>query len=945
MYELLFRSSLVLRFLKMVCLKYSYSIFSVLLCCISFIGNLQALESFIPNENLERAEELLDATLFDEAISLYQLVLQDPSVSKSNQWLQGYVRVRLAQALFAEKKYNETVSCLSEEIKDSSIALNQTRLYLLALSYRNLGKYEKSIVALEQYMQSADKTHLPYDYQVRLEMGVCLFLMNKPMESRKYFDSVVEKLRFDDDYCVAQIYLSRIDLGEKKWQESEYRLKNLESILPGDSILSPEVDYWHGRVSYELANYAAAAEYFEKSLSRRPMEKAEAYFDTLYHLGRTYFSMGNAAGSYPAEQRKSYSTAEALFIQLTETPLSENAYLALAKVYLALFNNGQEEAAYLKADNILSHSDLFVSLEARAHALLLRAELEKSYEKRHFYLKLLTDESYREASYYSKGWYLRGMNDFQQGKKLIETQNQVEGIRLLEQAAYSFEQAFNLFKGQDPPASALAVKFQAEAYLHQHTLEANLKAYHTLEKLLQNHTDIITALKDPSEIYYLHGFVASLLSTKGEKFTESAKKTLSLCSREFPDSAFSIEVLYLLGCLLYNDKEYSQAEEVFLKIVNERPPSKHTGNAYFWLAKSLAKQQKNSEEIAACRRKVYEEFPESRYAAEAYFSLYSYKSYLQGDRQAIKHLMAYKEKFPDTHFLINADYLMGMDAKRDRKTAEGKSIRKKNMKEAIESFNKAEATFDQLYEAGKLPEEDMHYYISLRYHCILERALANLSIADDSQGAKKHIFLEYAEEVLQHLCNDFKNVDHPLTKRFIQKEPYPRLLEESTYWLSQALIKNQNDAEAEKKLYEMLDHYKAAKITRSYFLSRTFYDLGMMAVRRKEFPTALKFFLLSEDAAKGKFISSDQKIDLWIQQSLCYRELDEMDKAMLVLSKAINDEAISSLRVKAMYLRAELYTLQGRHELARKQLESTSKNSGEWAQKAKQKLNEDYGYQ
>ena len=49
-------------------------------------------------------------------------------------------------------------------------------------------------------------------------------------------------------------------------------------------------------------------------------------------------------------------------------------------------------------------------------------------------------------------------------------------------------------------------------------------------------------------------------------------------------------------------------------------------------------------------------------------------------------------------------------------------------------------------------------------------------------------------------------------------------------------------------------------------------------------------------------------------------------------------------RIKAMYLRAETYELQNRPELALKQLESTARKGGEWAQKAQKKLEENYGY-
>jgi hypothetical protein len=64
---------------------------------------------------------------------------------------------------------------------------------------------------------------------------------------------------------------------------------------------------------------------------------------------------------------------------------------------------------------------------------------------------------------------------------------------------------------------------------------------------------------------------------------------------------------------------------------------------------------------------------------------------------------------------------------------------------------------------------------------------------------------------------------------------------------------------------------------------------------------------------------------------------------MLILSNVINEDAISSQRLRAMLLRAEIYELQGRYELARKQLEATSKKGGPWAQQAKEKLEKNYG--
>ena len=66
---------------------------------------------------------------------------------------------------------------------------------------------------------------------------------------------------------------------------------------------------------------------------------------------------------------------------------------------------------------------------------------------------------------------------------------------------------------------------------------------------------------------------------------------------------------------------------------------------------------------------------------------------------------------------------------------------------------------------------------------------------------------------------------------------------------------------------------------------------------------------------------------------------------MWLLSQVINENAISGQRLKAMFLRAEVYELQGRKELAKKQLVALSLKGGEWGLQAKEKLDKDYGYQ
>ena len=359
---------------------------------------------------------------------------------------------------------------------------------------------------------------------------------------------------------------------------------------------------------------------------------------------------------------------------------------------------------------------------------------------------------------------------------------------------------------------------------------------------------------------------------------------------------------------------------------------------WYWEAKCAEKLNKSPESIRESLKKVYENYPQSALAAEAYFHCYAYHEYLQGDRQAIKHLERMKNKYPDSPYLMHTFYLIGLDHKRDRRSPEGKWLRRKDLIAAIDAFHDAESTFDELKNKGCM--EDLPAYTLLRHHCTLERALANLAIAEESTEAKAVIYLDYAEDVFKQLVDD---LDH--SAQAAKNEHVWRLLEESSFWLGKTYIKLNEGVAAKEVFAKMLDSYRQAKITKGYFLSRVWYELGVLAIKAGNFQEALAALLQGEDSSSGRILTADQKLDLWIQQSQCYRELNQMEHAMLTLSKAINSDEVSALRLKAMYLRAEIYEIQKRYELAKKQLEAAANKGGEWALKAKIKLEQDYGFQ
>lgn len=451
-------------------------------------------------------------------------------------------------------------------------------------------------------------------------------------------------------------------------------------------------------------------------------------------------------------------------------------------------------------------------------------------------------------------------------------------------------------------------------------------------------------LKDPEALKKAE----LILNRHDNFFSDEARTQMLLLRAEIADSRLAQEAvykqalkemgdsdqrLYIEGTLLFRQSKFAEAKDLFSQLIHRFPNSEMVGDCLFWSARCL-EALGNRDESRKLLSRVFTDHHSSQYAPEAFFTYYTYAEYLQGDRLAIKHLQAMPEKYPQSPFVVPAWYIIGLDNKRDRKTPEGKWIRKKNFMVAIDAFQRAVTTFDQFLQQTLFTREEIESYALIRSRAVLEAALCNIAVSDESSGPKREICLEYAVEALKGLLNTIENEKQPL----IGFESRVRLAEEANFWLAQVYMKSNKELLAEEVLDDMLKKYDSSKITRGYFLSRCWYEKGQLAMRHQDHVLALKHFVMAEDAAKGRVLSADQKLDLWIQESQCYAAMKDWDNALLTLSKAINDESVSTMRLKAMYLRGDVYERQGRYELARRQWESVARQNGEWAIKAQNKL-------
>jgi tetratricopeptide (TPR) repeat protein len=910
---------------------------------------------FLLNEYYEdlikKAEQLVDSGLFIESTPLYKEALNAiiannfPAVSNSplKNTMVSRLKYHLAKAYYEAGSYEPAIEILNTQIPKQS-KVYENSLYLLTKIYSKLSYTQKTIQTAEQYFKLGNRQLLKRFDEVQWELGHAYFLNGEYEHAKKHFLVIPSSSKDQQFFLLARFHLAQIYLHQKAYSAMDDILNSIGPKISKNTPLAFEYNYLKGEVYFQKEQYNLAASFFEKALPQKNIEQANWYPSTLYNLAWSYLKLGTTPSYTPDEQIHYFNQSKDTFKKLILFNNSERGILGLARLHLLRFYQFSDEKDRLEAQNLLADPTHFAQHENQAESLLLRAELNENYFQRKTLYKDLTSTIFSKTNAYAEGWYYQGVNDFQEARRLHEETNTTKAQSLYTEAISSLEKAFNQLREKDPLHAALALQYKAQAYYYLSTQEAYQTAYSILDRLVTKDKTLFAYIPNKDEVLFFRGLLASRLSNspEGKEYISIAKDSLKEILEKYSKGKFVDSALNLLGTLLFNQREYEEAEEVFLKLATEFPLSSYASEAWYWASECADWQHKSPETIKFFRLQVFEKYPDSKYAPESYFNYYSFSEYLQGQTAALEHLKKMPIKYPGSAPLVVAHYLLGLEH-REQLNNQTDSIQH-NLKIALEEFEKSVQTFDTCFKNNIFTSSNIEYYTNIRYRSLLEEGLLYLSQAHSESGVKSHIYLENAQKIFFSIQRDFEEKNHTLTHILTKGSHYPRLLEESQFGLAQVYIEINKQDLAEKVLSSMVENYTSAKIERGYYLSRCWYELGKIAMNKREFEIALKLFSHAEQAAKGRVLNTEQKLDLWIQQSLCYRILGDLNNAMLLLSQIINEDAASNLRIKAMYLRAEIYELEGRHDLAIKQLEATSIKGGDWALKAKTKLEETYGF-
>jgi len=660
------------------------------------------------------------------------------------------------------------------------------------------------------------------------------------------------------------------------WQGKVKRAEHIlrENVFSAENL--PLYAYLMGKIAENRGDFETAINFFSEAKNVPNQKQAEWRAEILESEVHAYLFLANDWG-LPASNRLDYlAKATDPLKELYQIQGPNSLSFAFYWTTWANLIGDPIAEPYLK-------TVMMTTATKSPKSLYLRAQMARTHEEKVEIYKLLTSGPPHDP-YVLRGWYMRGQNDLVLGE--------------LNRACFAFEQVWKTCRKENPKLASRAIQAQLETYLVENSRKALKQAINLIE-----HTE---PLEDPDSLY-LQG-LAFFRDGRLDQAKEVWKKVLM--THQDHQSA-----LFALGSLYYQKQEWAEAEQHFLKL---RDPSL-LPEALSLAAKCQKYLGRDPKDIQTT---LIETFPESPYGAQAYLNLFSQQEYIKGNPDAVNHLKAFHKKFPKSQWGIEAYYLLGLNAKRDHYTSSGKLLRCKDFDKSVRYLQKASDLHDTLSNLGRL-EHDHDYFFALRTQASIERALVNLEIADSAKGTKKQIYLEYTADLLKSLIEGLANAS---------------IVEECRFTLGTTYEKMGDDAAAETIYNQMLQNYQEAKITRGVYLARTHYQLGMMHKRKSQVNQALNHFTSAEDAAKGKVLSSDQYLEVLIQQSLCLMDQDEDDRAMVVLSKVINQDVASSLRLKAMFLRSHIYQKQHRDELAFRQLEALAKQQGEWAEKAKKEL-------
>lgn len=419
-------------------------------------------------------------------------------------------------------------------------------------------------------------------------------------------------------------------------------------------------------------------------------------------------------------------------------------------------------------------------------------------------------------------------------------------------------------------------------------------------------------------------YIFSTASCKRHIPASEPDKPLWLCDQflqKYPDSQFFADVLFQKAMILWQKNEQELALQAFSILDRDYAHAGHHDCVLFYMATLL--QEKGSD-ARPLFLELATDYPDSKFAPESYYRTFSEHLYAAGDTQAIGHLKKMPKLYANTTWGVLATLYV---AAFDREECPQKGLSAMQIKTLTDVI----ATLDEAIGHGnilcqKLPPKMSAILFSRLLQAQYERSECHFTLANFNE------VLTGCDAVKENIL-------------ILPKENRPhQLFQKAAFLKSRAFLLQGNESQAREELTNLVEYACNQGCETGEPLVLALIDLSEAFAR--EGNTDAAFALLNKaQIVQAEGTKEELLLEILIAKSHLHRITGELDKAMMLLSSVINERSASSLRIQAMFLRAELYELKGRRDLAFRQLQTTAKKGGEWGTRAAKKLEEKYGYE
>ena len=788
-------------------------------------------------------------------------------------------------SLYRLKKYGEAHATLTSFIKQypTHYAIPEAS-YRAAESLFNLGDWAKAQQAYQQVINThqKDAVHQQLAIDARFRLGECYFQQELMEEAKNTFELLLREHGNSPIVAEAQYWIAEVLLEWKKYPEAIHEYQKVITLYPQSAVVD-DAQYGIAMAHFLKGDYAKAGSEFKKVAENRRSELSDAARFRLGECFRLQREFNSAILHYKKVGAKSAYADDALYGRSTSAfelrdysqtidvlnellngqPSSPLRPYVLYQLGLAYFNQKAYQESSQAFDSFLSENR--------------DANLETA----------PTDEAL-----------------FWKARARFELEDYSETLQTCEELLRRFPNSRLRYRAEF---------FIAEStYWREQTPQAYQSARQKYQALLEKQSQIAPdaigaewAEKCRYGIGWTHFSEATLSkdSAEQQKHYQEAVSAWKEVLANHPNGTLADKTRYHIGIAYVNLKQYDNGIQAFRQVLSDHPGSNWGDNARYQTGWVFYKQEKYRDAIAAFNE-MLKAHPGSQLVPRAIFGIAN-AYFKQGKyAQAIREYQRVVDKYPNP--IREAGAEKAIDLRPEAQYYIGESFLN------LENYPKAIAAYEKVLQHHPKSEwaDDAQYGIATAYE--------NLGQKEKAIQAYRTLTQKYPNRELA------PDVQLQIGRHYYNEKDYKRAIAEfqnainqypntSSAWLAQYNI---------GKCYVALGSYRQAISAfervdaKSEFAATAAYEIGYAWYDQNNPSRNLGNAVNALLAVPEKYPQSADVPRALLLAGECYKELAELDKAVQVYRRLLNDYPNSEQAQWAQLALGDTYRAQGEYQQA-----------------------------